>query len=114
MAGSALRCALRHRGIVTVVLLTGLLANLLIVGRLDPPDLQQRGDLPLAASCQGGGPGCVEQPLIPPPAVGLPRFDAPPPAAFGALVLVEPAAPAALHPSPPPRLERPPIASVVA
>ena len=29
---------LRHRGIVTLVLLAGLLANLLVVGRLDPPD----------------------------------------------------------------------------
>jgi hypothetical protein len=106
------RFALRHRGIVTVILLAGLLTNLLVVGRLDPPSLRQHGDLPLAASCQGGGPGCAEQPLIPPPAVGMPHFDAPPPAAFGALVLVEPAAPVVLHESPPPRLERPPISTV--
>jgi hypothetical protein len=106
------RLALRHRGIVSMVLLTGLLANLLVVGRLDPPDLARHGDLPLAAACQGGGPGCAEQPLIPPPAVGMPHFDAPPPPAFGALVLIEPVAPAALHPSPPSRIERPPIATV--
>jgi hypothetical protein len=103
---------MRHRGIVTLVLLTGLLANLFVVGRMDPPSLQQHGDLPLAASCQGGGPGCAEQPLIPPPAVGMPHFDAPPPAVFGALVLVQPATPVAVDESPPPRLERPPIATV--
>jgi hypothetical protein len=114
MIASVFRSALRHRGIVTVVLLTGLIANLFVVGRLDPPALGRHGDLPLAASCQGGGPGCAEQPLIPPPAVGLPHFDAPPPAVFGALVLVEPTTPAALQASPPPRLERPPIATVVA
>jgi hypothetical protein len=56
---------MRHRGFVTLVLLGGLMANLFVVGRLDPPSLHQHGDLPLAASCQGGGPGCAAQPLIP-------------------------------------------------
>lgn len=106
------RWTLRHRGIVTVVLLVGFLANMFVVGRLDPPDLRQHADLPLAASCQGGGPGCAEQPLIPPPAVGMPRFDAPPPAAFGALVRIEPAAVPAVHETSPPLLERPPQSTV--
>jgi hypothetical protein len=97
---------------VTVVLIAGLLTNLLVIGRLDPPELDQHGDLPLAASCQGGGAGCAEQPLIPPPAVGLPRFDAPPPAVFGEPALVQIVAPVAVHEPPPDRLERPPIATV--
>ena len=107
------RAAVKQRSAVTSVAVLVLLANLLFAGYVRPPDVLG-DDLPMAASCQGGGPGCAEQPLIPPPAVGLPHFDAPPPAVFGALVLVRPAAPAALHPSPPPRLERPPIAFVVA
>lgn len=106
------RMVMRRRGIVTLVLLSVLLANLLVIGRLDPPKLDQHGDLPLAASCQGGGPGCAEQPLIPPPAVGMPRFDAPPPPVFGEPVLVQSAAPIAVHESPPDRIERPPIAEV--
>ena len=107
MGAHIVRLCLRHRGVVTATLLAALLLNLLVVGRMQPAD-PTKGDLPLAARCQGGGPGCVEQPLIPPPVGGLPHFDAPPAPVFGQLVLVEPFAPAALHESPPHTLERPP------
>jgi hypothetical protein len=101
--------ALRHRLAVTALLLTGLLVNLVVIGTTEGSRAQQRGDLPMAAQCHGGGPGCAEQPLIPPPAVGLPHFDAPPPPVFGALVAVRPAPPAHLREAPPPALERPPL-----
>jgi len=97
---------LRHRGLVTVVVLAALVLNVTVVGRLDPPEAES--SLPFAARCQGGGPGCAEQPLIPPPVGGLPRFDSPPPAAFGALVAVEPAALPAVLEAPPRAAERPP------
>jgi hypothetical protein len=112
MGSHIVRLCLRHRGVVTATLLGALLLNLLVVGRIQPPD-PTRGDLPLAARCQGGGPGCAEQPMIPPPVGGLPHFDAPPAPVFGQLVLVEPPAPASLHESPPHALERPP-ASIAA
>jgi hypothetical protein len=104
------RAALRHRGLVTGTLVAVLLVNLLVVGRLQPNG-PSGSDLPLAARCQGGGPGCAEQPLIPPPVGGLPHFDAPPAPVFGRLVLVEPAAPAAVDEAPPLALERPPRAA---
>jgi hypothetical protein len=88
------------------MLLAALLSNLLVVGRLDPSDPTESA-IPLAGQCQGGGPGCADQPLIPPTAQGLPRFDAPSPI-FGALVAVEPAPPRALPERPPDTLERPP------
>ncbi|HZP58550.1 MAG TPA: stress protein, partial [Dehalococcoidia bacterium] len=78
-----------------------------------PPD-PAKGSLPLAARCAGGGPGCAEQPLIPPPAGGLPHFDPPPPPVFGALVAVAPAAAPSLNPSPPPALEHPPQLALAA
>lgn len=68
------RFALGHRAVVTLTLLAALLFNLSVVAQMEPGD-PGRADLPLAATCHGGGPGCAAQPLIPPPAVGLPRFD---------------------------------------
>jgi len=109
MGRGLVRSALRHRGIVTATLLAALLVNLLIIGRLQPPDAT-RGDLPLAARCQGGGPGCAEQPLIPPPVGGLPSFDVPPAPIFGRMVAVAPTVPAALRERPPLTPERPPEA----
>jgi hypothetical protein len=109
-----IRLSLQHKGIVTAIALGGLLMNLVVIGSADPPrDLVDR-DLPMAASCQGGGAGCVEQPLIPPPAIGMPQFDAPPPAIYGALVLIAPAAPDALAASPPRTLVPPPLSSSAA
>jgi hypothetical protein len=106
MASGLLRLMLRHRALVTVALLFGLLSSVLFAGQVAPPEI---GDgPPMAASCQGGGPGCAVQPLIPPPAVGLPRFDSPAPAVFGQLVAVEPALEAAVLEAPPSSLERPP------
>jgi hypothetical protein len=110
MVARILRATLRHRGIVTVALVLGLLVNLFVIGWTDPPDPTHHGDLPLAARCQGGGPGCASQPMIPPPVGGLPHFDMPPPPVFGALVLVEPAVPPAMHGVPPATLDPPPIA----
>ena len=103
---------LRHRSLVTGVLLGALLVNLLVVARLQPSAAFERSDLPIAARCQGGGPGCAEQPLIPPPVGGLPHFDAPPAPVFGRLVAVEPARPDAIHEAIPTPLDRPPSAAV--
>jgi hypothetical protein len=109
MVDRAFRAALRHRGLVTGALVAALLVNLLVIARLQPGDAF--GDLPLAAHCQGGGPGCAEQPLIPPPVGGLPHFDEPPPPVFGRLVVVEPTPLKAAHEAPPMNLERPPRAA---
>lgn len=84
------RFALRHRAAVTVALLVALLFNVSFVAQLEPGD-PAHADLPLAATCHGGGPGCASQPLIPPPAVGLPHFD---PVAPAHSVLVRIAPPA--------------------
>jgi hypothetical protein len=109
MGRRLIRLSLQHKGIVTVVALAGLVLNLVVIGTADPPrDLVDR-DLPMAAQCQGGGAGCAEQPLIPPPAVGMPRFDAPPPAVFGALVLVNHAPASELIATPPRTLVPPPL-----
>lgn len=106
MAEPLMRGMLRHRAVVTVTLVGALLANLLFVAQVDPPEL---GDsLPMAARCQGGGPGCAVQPLTPPPSAGLPRFDPPAPAVFGQLVAVETTQAAAVLEAPPRSLERPP------
>ncbi|HYM15040.1 MAG TPA: hypothetical protein VEZ14_05735 [Dehalococcoidia bacterium] len=107
MAARTLAVALRHRGAVTGALVAVLLVNVLVVARLQP-DNAFGGSLPLAAHCQGGGPGCAEQPLIPPPVGGLPHFDVPPPPAFGHMVLVAPPLPAAALEAPPLILEPPP------
>ena len=104
-----MRFALRHRGIVTGTLVAVLLVNLLVIGRLQPAQAG-KSDLPIAARCQGGGPGCAEQPLIPPPVGGLPHFETPAAPVFGRLVAVEPAAPIATTDPPPIVIERPPIA----
>jgi len=105
---------LRHRALVTVALVAVLLSNLMFVGQVSPPDLSDDAQLPMAARCQGGGPGCVEQPLIPPPVGGLPRFDAPAPAVFGQLVLVNDAALAAVIESPPATVDPPPVLALAA
>jgi hypothetical protein len=114
MGSIGLKLALRHRGLVTAALLVGLLVNLLVIGRMDPPADALAGDLPLAAQCQGGGPGCAEQPMIPPPSVGLPQAARPVSPAFGALVAIEPAPPAAIPDPPPDNIEHPPAAPAVA
>src|SRR5512141_2619800 len=108
MLSRGIRLMLRHRRLVTGVLLGALLVNLLVVARLQPSDAFGRSDLPVAARCQGGGPGCAEQPLIPPPVGGLPHFDAPPAPVFGRLVAVEPARPAAIHEAIATPLDHPP------
>lgn len=101
---------LRHRAAVTLLLLAAMVLNVTVIARLDPADAAS--SLPIAARCQGGGPGCAEQPLIPPPAGGLPRFDAPPAPAFGALVAIEPAAQPAVLEAPPRVSERPPSSGI--
>lgn len=77
--GRMRRFALRHRAAITVVVLLALFFNLSLMPHVERGD-PAAGDLPIAARCHGGGPGCVEQPLVPPPALGLPRIDAIPPA----------------------------------
>ena len=104
--------ALRHRGAVTVLLLMGLVVNLMVIGSTEGPRDQSNADLPMAAQCHGGGPGCAEQPLIPPPAVGLPHLDAPPPPVFGTLMAVESAPPPDLREAPSRVLERPPLSTL--
>jgi hypothetical protein len=98
---------LRHRAIVTLTLVAVLLLNLSVVGMVAPPDSLD-GDLPNAARCQGGGPGCAEQPLIPPPVGGLPHFEPPAPAVFNEPAPVFGAPLAAVIESPPPPIEQPP------
>jgi hypothetical protein len=97
MLSCGFQVMLRHRGIVTAMLLGALLVNLLVLSRLEPPPAFSGGDLPIGARCQGGGPGCAEQPMIPPPLIGLPHFDAPPAPAFGRLVVIEPTRADAVH-----------------
>lgn len=106
-----MRVMLRHRAVVTVALVSVLLTNLLVIGRVSPAD-PTKGDLPLAARCQGGGPGCAEQPMLPAPVGGMPQFDTPPAPAFGALVMIHPAPPSAPGDPPPASIERPPALSV--
>jgi hypothetical protein len=72
---------------------------------LDPPE-SLAGDLPVAATCQGGA-GCAEQPLIPPPAIGLPSFGLPV-LRLGPLVRVEPGPGAFLADPPLAPIEHPP------
>lgn len=109
-----LSLALKHRGVVTATLLFGFVLNLLVIGVFDPPSEPLDRDLPVAAQCQGGGPGCSEQPLIPPPAVGLPRFDAPVLIAFGVPAPVQEAPPDALRASSPAPPDRPPLPTLAA
>jgi hypothetical protein len=107
MAPRFMRRALRHRRAVTVVLVAILLLNVTVVGQVDPPPLDA-GTLPLAARCQGGGADCAEQPLIPPPAIGLPHMDALPLPAFGTPAAVAAAPLDAIHEAPPQAIEHPP------
>jgi hypothetical protein len=71
--------ALRHRVLITLLVLGAVVFNLSFVPQVERGD-SGRGDLPVAARCHGGGEGCTEQPLVPPPAIGMPRLDAVPPA----------------------------------
>lgn len=103
MAPIGVRTLLRHRAIATVTMVLVLLTNIFFVGQIAPPG-ELDGGLPSAAHC----PGCAEQPLIPPPAGGLPHFEMPAPAVFGALVAIEPAAPDAVPDAPPSSIEHPP------
>lgn len=89
------RYALRHRTVITTVVLLALFFNLSFLPQVERGD-PAAGDLPIAARCHGGGPGCVEQPLVPPPAVGLPKIDAIPPAN---VVLVQMTAPVTAAPA---------------
>jgi hypothetical protein len=106
--GFLLRLALRHRAVVSGSLVAVLLLNLLVVAQVSHAD-PLKSDLPVAGRCQGGGPGCDSQPLIPPPVGGLPHFELPPAPAFGALVAVQPQEPPAVREAPAPDLYRPPI-----
>ena len=83
------RLALRHRSLITAAVLLALFFNLSFLPQVERGD-PAAGDLPLAARCHGGGPGCVEQPLVPPPAVGLPRFEGIPPANLVLAVMIPP------------------------
>jgi hypothetical protein len=100
--------ASNHRTAITLTLLGALLLNLLVVGYVQPPDLLAGDDLPMASRCQGGGVGCVEQPMIPPPLVGLPRAPAPAALAYGEPALVVGTAPSASEDPPPTAIEHPP------
>jgi hypothetical protein len=105
---------MRHRRAVTLALLIVLVLNLTVVGGMAPVDGSDlSGGMPVAARCQGGGPGCAEQPLIPPPAGGLPRFDGPATPVFGAMLLVEPRAPFSLRLALLDPVERPPVLRAV-
>lgn len=105
------RAAVKQRSAVTSVAVLVLLANLLFAGYVRPPDVLG-DDLPMAASCQGGGPGCAEQPLLPPASIGLPHFESPPAPVFGALTRIEQAAPSAVHEGPPLRIDHPPAVNL--
>ncbi|HLB22872.1 MAG TPA: hypothetical protein VJP07_02150 [Dehalococcoidia bacterium] len=106
--------ALRHKGVVTATLLAGLLINLMVIGGTEAPRDLDDLNLPVAAQCHGGGPGCAEQPLIPPPAVGLPRFDPPAPVSFGAPILIAARPDGDLSETPPRAPERPPLSTLAA
>lgn len=108
MTSRVWRLAYRHRAGITVALVTVLLVNLLVVARAEPASATVERGLPVGAQCQGGGPGCVVQPMIPPPSGALPRFDAPPAPSFGIAVVVVPTLPASVHEAPPGPFEHPP------
>jgi hypothetical protein len=100
--------AARRQAAVSLVVVAALLANVLFAGYVEPPDLIGGAELSIASRCQGGGPGCAEQPMIPPPLVGLPRVASPEAPAFGAPVLVVPAVPSPAENPPPLAIEHPP------
>ena len=102
------RLAYRHRAGITVALISVLLVNLLVVARVEPSSPSVERGLPVGAQCQGGGPGCLVQPMIPPPSGALPRIDAPRTPAFGMAVVVSPKLSAAVHEAPPDSFEHPP------
>jgi hypothetical protein len=114
MGSRLLKFSLRHRSVVTVALLVGLLVNLLVIGSTETPRGFEDDHLPSAAQCHGGGgAGCAEQPLIPPPAIGMPRMSAVEPVVFGVPALIAAGPTEKLHASPPPTLERPPLSAPV-
>jgi hypothetical protein len=102
------RLAYRHRAGITLALVSVLLVNLLVVARVQPASASVERGLPVGAQCQGGGPGCLVQPMIPPPAGALPHIDAPPTPSFGMAVLVAPKLSASIHEAPPGSFEHPP------
>jgi hypothetical protein len=110
MADALIQPMLKHRAVVTAILIAALLVNLLVVAQVAPPELDD--GVPMAGHCQGGGPGCDVQPLIPPPVGGLPHFDPPAPAVFGQLVAIEPPMAAPVLEAPPETIERPPALTV--
>jgi hypothetical protein len=105
--------ATNHRSAITLALLGALLLNLFVAGYVQPPDLLDGSSLPMASRCQGGGPGCAEQPMIPPPAVGIPEGPSPVAPAFGEPALLVAASPLPADDPPPVAIEHPPeLASV--
>jgi len=115
MGARILAWSIRHQALLTGALLFGLLVNLMVIGTVDPPSEGLDGDLPAVAQCQGGsGPGCVEQPLIPPPAIGLPRFEQPVPIVFGMQAEIHEVEPDVLREAPPARIDHPPLSVLAA
>ena len=102
------RLAYRHRAGITVALVSVLLINLLVVARVEPASASVERGLPIGAQCQGGGPGCVVQPMIPPPSGALPQFDPPPAPSFGMAVVVAPQLSSSIHEAPPGHFDHPP------
>jgi hypothetical protein len=100
--------ASNHRTAITLVLIGALLLNLLVAGYVQPPDLLEGDDLPMASRCQGGGPGCAETPMIPPPAVGMPQGAAPVAPAFGEPAILVAGVPVPSDDPPPMAIEHPP------
>ena len=109
-----LGAALRHRGIVTAMVLAGLLVNLVVIGTAESTRGESLDSLPAAAQCHGGGAGCSEQPLIPPPAVGMPHVSDVAPITFGVPALIQERIPTTLVAIPLPAIERPPLTTAAA
>jgi hypothetical protein len=106
--------ALRHRAVVAAMVLTGLLVNLVVIGTAESRSGDSLDNLPAAAQCHGGGAGCAEQPLIPPPAIGMPRVSDVAPISFGVPALVQERVPPTLVATPPHAIERPPLPAAAA
>lgn len=105
------RAAADRRSAVTTAAVLILLVNLLFAGYVRPPDVLG-DDLPMAASCQGGGPGCAEQPMLPPASIGLPHFEQPPAPVLGVLTRIQQAAPSLVREGPPLRIDHPPAVNL--
>ena len=102
------RHALDHRAAVTIALVAVLLVNLLVVPRVQPASASVDSGLPLASHCQGGGPGCAVQPMIPPPVGGLPHVEGPAAPVFGLRAAVALSRRPARIEAPPRLVEHPP------